>query len=193
MGSYSLFSGVTSGLNGTFSILSKASSGSVTASSISAAMGNNAYSNSLSSGFASYIMSNFSSLDNNGDGILAASEMSNLSNSIAKSGLTATQLTQLGSASGLSNETLEQVLEHFADIDANHDGKVTSAEISGYKISSTMEKKKDEFSNKMAANQSLFYGDDSTTTDSSSMLSYKYWGNSSTGSTSKTNSSGGLY
>ena len=110
MGSYSLFSGVTSGLNNTFSILSKASSGSVTASSISSAMSSTTYANSLSSGFASYIMSNFSSLDKDGDGILSASEMSNLSNSIAKSGLTATQLTQLGSASGLSNETLEQVL-----------------------------------------------------------------------------------
>lgn len=189
MGSSSLFSGVTSGLNNAFSILTTASSGSVTASSISSAMGNKTYASSLNSGFASYILSNFATLDKDGDGIINATEVSNLSNSIAKSGLTAAQLSQLGPAAGLSDETLEQVLEHFADIDANHDGKVTSAEISGYKITSAMDTKKDEFNNKMAANQSLFYGDDSTTNDSSSLLAYKRWGNSSSGSSNSSSNS----
>lgn len=191
MGSSSLFSGVTSGLNGAFSILTTASSGSVTASSISSAMSNSTYASSLNSGFASYILSNFATLDTDGDGIINATEVSNLSNSIARSGMTASQLTQLGKASGLSEETLEQVLEHFADIDANNDGKVTSAEISGYKITSAMETKKDEFTNKMAANQSLFYGEDSTGTDSSSLLAYKRWGNSGASSSGKSSGSSG--
>jgi Ca2+-binding EF-hand superfamily protein len=186
MGTSSLFSGVTSGLTNTYSILSTASSGSVTATNIASAMSNSTYASSLSSGFASYILSNFATLDKNSDGTLSASELSTLTNSINATGLTATQLTQLGSASGLSNETLEQVLEHFTDIDANGDGKVTSAEISSYKIKSAMDKKKAEFSNKAAADQSIFYGDSdsSSKTDSSSMLSFKYWNDGSSSDSS---------
>lgn len=177
MGSTSIFSGVTSGLNSTYSILATASSGSVTATNVANAMSSSTYASSLSSGFASYILSNFSVLDQDNDGTLSSTEMSSLSNTINATGLTSTQLTQLGSASGLSGETLEQVLTHFADIDANGDGKVTSSEISNYKLSSAMEKKKTEFANKAASNQSLFYGDDNSSSevDSSSMLSFKYW------------------
>lgn len=184
--SYSLFSGVTSGLTNAYSILSTASSGSVSATNIASAMSNSTYANSLSSGFASYILSNFSSLDKDGDGVISSAEMSNLTNSITSTGLTAAQLSQLGSASGLSGQTLEQVLAHFADIDTNGDGKVTSAEIQSYKLKSEMDKKKTEFANKAAATQSVFYGseDAGTKTDSSSMLDYKYWndGNSSNSS-----------
>lgn len=184
MGSSSLFTGITSGLNGTFSILSKAANGSVTADSISNAMGSTSYASSLNPSFASYIASNFGSIDKDGNGTLTATEMSDLSNTIARTGLTAAQLSQLGTASGLSTETLEQVLEHFADIDANHDGKITSAEVSGYKITSAMEQKKDEFNNKMATNQSMFYDSDTSTADAGSMMAYKYWGNSAAKSSS---------
>lgn len=182
MGSSSFFSGVTSGLNSTFSLLTTASGGNVTATNISSAMSNTKYSNSLNNGFASYILSNFNILDKDKDGILSANELSTLTNSISATGLTATQLSQLGTASGLSGQTLEQVLEHFAEIDKNGDGKVTSAEITNYKLTSEMNKKKTEFSNRAAANQSIFYGDDtasSATADASSMLAYQYWNDGS--------------
>lgn len=173
----SLFTGVTSGLTNAYSILANASSGSVTASSISSAMSNSAYANTLNPTFASYILSNFSSLDKDGDGKLNSGELTNLTNSINATGMTASQLSQLGTASGLSGATLEQVLTHFAEIDTNGDGKVTSAEIQSFKVTSTMEKKKTEFANKAAANQSVFYGDEdsSSTTNATSMVDFKYW------------------
>lgn len=175
--SYSLFSGITSGLNSTFSILSAASSGNVTLSSIASAQSNAQYAATINPTFASYITNNFASLDTNHDGIINASEVSNLSNSISATGLTAAQLSQLGTASGLSANDLSQVMEHFADIDSNHDGKVTAAEISAYKLRSAEDKKKTEFRNKMATDMSIYYGSDdsSSTTSSSSLLSYKYW------------------
>lgn len=181
MGTSSLFTGVTSGLTNTYSILANASATGVTAASITSAMSNSAYASTLNPTFASYILSNFSSLDKDGNGVLNAAEVSNLTNSINATGLTASQLSQLGSASGLSGQTLEQVLSHFADIDTNGDGKVTSAEIEAYKLTSTMQKEKTEFANKAATNQSLFYGDEnaSSTPDASSMVAFKYWNDGS--------------
>lgn len=175
--SYSLFSGITSGLNNTFSILSAASQGDVTLSSITAAQSNRQYAASINPTFASYITANFANLDSNHDGVIRATEISKLTNSINSSGLTAAQLSQLGAASGLSANDLSQVLEHFADIDANHDGKVTAAEISTYKLRSAEDKKKTEFRNKMASDMSVYYGDEnaSSTPDSSSLLAFKYY------------------
>lgn len=175
--SYSLFSGITAGLNNTFSVLSAASQGNVTLSSIAAAQSNTQYANTINPTFASYITSNFTNLDSNHDGVIGATEISKLTNSINTTGLTAAQLSQLGAASGLSNNDLSQVLEHFADIDANHDGKVTAAEISSYKLRSAEDKKKTEFRNKMASDMSIYYGNDDTssTADASSLLAFKYW------------------
>lgn len=185
--SYSLFSGITSGLTSTYSILASATTSNVTASTIASAMSSSTYAATLgSSGFASYMMQNFSAFDANGDGVLSSQEMANFNNIITARGMTASQLSQLGSASGLSGNTLEQVLQHFNDIDANGDGRVTSAEVEAYKLKSTMDQKKTEFSNRAAKNQSVFYGDEnaSSEADSSSMLSFKYWQNGSNGSTS---------
>jgi len=176
--SYSAFSGITSGLNNTFSILSAASQGNITLSSIAAAQSNTTYAASINPTFASYITSNFATLDTNHDGVIGSAELSHLTSSIATTGLTAAQLSQLGAASGLSANDLSQVMEHFANIDSNHDGKVTAAEISAYKLRSAEDKEKTEFRNKAAANMSVFYGNDdasSATPDSSSILAYKYW------------------
>lgn len=182
--SYSMFSGITSGLMSTYSVLANASTNGVTLDSINSARSNNSLATMLNPTFASYIQTNFAMLDTNHDGVLGSAELSNLTNSINATGLTAAQLSQLGPASGLSGDALSQVLEHFADIDTNGDGKVTSNEIQAYKLKSAMDKKKTEFANKAAANESVFYGDDnaSSAADASSMLAFKYWndGNSST-------------
>lgn len=187
--SYSMFSGITSGLTSTYSVLANASTSHVTASTIASAMSNSQYAAYLGNGFASYMMQNFSTLDANGDGVLSASEMSNFNNIIASRGLTAAQLSQLGPASGITGDTLEQTLEHFSEIDANGDGRVTAAEVEAYKLKSTMDQKKTEFSNRAAKNQSVFYGDEnaSTDADSSSMLSFKYWKNGDSSSSGSNN------
>lgn len=176
--SSSLFSGITSGLSSTYSILANASSGNVTLQNIASARSNTTYANTLNQSFASYIQTNFSNLDKNKDGNLSSAELSELTNAISASGLTAAQLSQLGTASGLSSNTLNQVMEHFSQIDKNGDGKVTAAEITNYKLTSEMDKKKTEFANKAAANQSIFYGsENSSETNSSSMLDYRNWNN----------------
>lgn len=175
-----LITGISSGLINTFGVLANASPNGVTLSSISSARSNTALAATLNPTFASYIQTNFSSLDKNGDGIISASELTTITNQISKQGLTRSQLTQLGTASGMSNQSLEQVLEHFNDIDANHDGKVTTAEISAYTIKSAEDKKKTEFANKAATNMSVFYGsEDSSAADSSSLLDYKRMDNNS--------------
>lgn len=177
--SSSLFSGITAGLTSTYSLLANASSGKVTLENITNARSNTTYAATLNQNFASYIQSNFATLDKNHDGTLSSAELSELTSAITSTGMTAAQLSQLGTASGLSSGTLSQVLEHFAQIDTNGDGKVTSAEINNYKLKSEMDKKKTEFANKAAANQSVFYGDEnaSSTANSSSMLDYRYWNN----------------
>ena len=101
--------------------------------------------------------------------------MSNASNLMLTSRMTQAQLTQLGLASGLSGDALQQVLAHFSDIDANGDGKVTTAEINAYNLTSAKEKKDAEFRNRAASDMSIYYGGEtSSKADSSSMLSYKY-------------------
>ena len=144
---------------------------------------NTTYAASINPTFASYITSNFATLDTNHDGVLGSAELSHLTSSIATTGLTSAQLSQLGAASGLSANDLSQVMEHFANIDTNHDGKVTAAEISAYKLRSAEDKEKTEFRNKAAANMSVFYGSDDTSSapDSSSILAYKYWNDGSNG------------
>ena len=186
--SQSLFSGITSGLTNTYSILSQASQGKITLSSIAAAQSNTQYANYINPTFASYIQTNFANLDSNHDGIIGPTEISKLTTSINTTGLTSTQLSQLGAASGLSANDLSQVLEHFSDIDANHDGKITAAEISAYKLRSTEDQKKTEFRNKAAADMSIYYGNDdaSGTADASSLLAFKYWNTGNSASSGKT-------
>lgn len=171
-----LFSGISSGLTGTISLMANAYPGGLTLSNIADARTNPKLANYLNPTFASYIQTNFSSLDSDKDGMLGPKDLSTLTNKIMAQGLTAAQLTQLGAATGLAGTALEQVLAHFNDIDANHDGKVTMAEISAYNVTSASEKKKTEFMNKAAANQSVFYGDEnaSSAANSSSLLSFKY-------------------
>lgn len=178
----SIFTGIYAGLTNTFSVLANASPSGVTLSSISSARSNTALAATLNPTFASYIQTNFSTLDKDGDGVISSSELSTLTTQISTQGLTRQQLTQLGPASGMSNQSLEQVLEHFSDIDANHDGKVTTAEISAYTIKSAEDKKKTEFANKAATNMSMFYGnDDSSAVDSSSILDYRYMNSGNNG------------
>lgn len=170
----SLFTGIYSGLTSTYSVLANENAEGVTLESISAARSNSGLTSSLNQNFASYLQTNFSSLDKDTNGILSATELNEFTNQMSTQGMTQAQLMQLGAASGLSTSTLEQVLNHFSEVDANKDGKVTTAEISAYGINSEAEKKKTEYRNQAATNMSTFYGSESTTADSSSMLDYKY-------------------
>lgn len=185
--STSIFTGISSGLTSTYSLLAQAYGATgVTHANIVSAMSNSALATTLNPTFASYMQTNFSTLDTDKDGKLSATELSNITNQMMSQGLTQAQLAQLGTASGMSNQMLSQVLEHFNDIDSNHDGKVTAAEVKAFTIRSVEEKKKAEFANKAATNMSVFYGDEdsSNASSSSSILSYKYMNTDNNGAQS---------
>lgn len=172
----SVVSGVSNGLLNTYSLLANAAGGSgVTLSNINSARSNSDYATSLNQTFASFLETNFNGLDTNKDGVINPNEMTNMSNMLRMSGLTSTQLTQLGTATGLSQETISQVLAHFSDIDKNHDGRVTASEINSYNVESSKMKMQDEYRLKTASNMSMFYGNESSSNDDvSSIMSYKY-------------------
>ena len=100
----------------------------------------------------------------------------NLTNTISQSGVSRNELSQLASSGAYSPEMVSKILEHFDEIDSNHDGRVTSAEITAFSHSCNMQEKIDEENYKKATNMSVFYGDDNASTDVSSysILSYKY-------------------
>ena len=72
---------------------------------------------------------------------------------------------------------MENILEHFDEMDTNHDGKITSEEISAYSLNAARQEKEDEFNNRRATDMSVFYGNDDSSSDSYSILSYKYKNN----------------
>ncbi|MBQ9688550.1 EF-hand domain-containing protein [bacterium] len=170
----SLVSGISNGLLGTYSLIANANGGKgVTLSNISDARTNKDYTNVLNQSFASYMQTNFNTLDGNKDGVLSAEEMQKTTTMLNNGGVTAAQLSQLGTASGLSQEALSDVLAHFNDIDANKDGKVTTAEINAYNMKMAKMEKSDEMRLKAAGDMSMFYGSD-TKTETKSLLSYQY-------------------
>ena len=153
----SLFSGINAGLTNSFSLLSSQYSDGLTLENLN----------------ASYLTTNFNSVDKNGDGTISADEIQTLMNNMATQGLTREQIMSLGASSGMSSSLQETVLSHFDDIDANHDGKVTNAEINAYGVNSDIEKQKIEDRNRIVNNMSMFYGDDLTEYEGS-IMDYRY-------------------
>ena len=178
--SNNILSGVYAGLTNTYSYLASQYPDGLTFDNITEARTKTSNLGTLNPSFASYLQNNFASIDKDGDGIITADEMNTLSNRISMQGLTREELTQLyaSGASGLSESTMTKILEHFDEMDTNHDGRITSAEISAYDINCARMEVEDEFNNRRATNMSVFYGDSSSSTaDTYSLLSYKYKSN----------------
>ncbi len=174
-----ILSGIYSGLTNTYSYLASQYPEGLTLEKLNEARTKSTNLNVLNQSFASYLQSNFTNIDKDGDGIITSEEMNNLSNMISTQGLTKAELTQLyaSGSSGLSESTMTKILEHFDDMDTNHDGRITSAEISAYDINCARMEVEDEFNNRRATDMSVFYGDSSSTSDTYSLLSYKYKSN----------------
>ena len=174
-----ILSGKYSGLSSTYSLLASQYPNGLTLENISEARTKTSNTNVLNQSFASYLQTNFSSIDKNGDGIITSEEMNNLSNTLSTQGLTKEELTQLyaSGSSGLSDSTMTKILEHFDEMDTNHDGRITSAEISAYDVNCARMEVEDDFNNRKATDMSVFYGDSSASTDTYSLLNYKYKSN----------------
>ena len=155
-----LLSGIYSGLTNTYSYLAAQYPNQVTLENINKARSNSNSANIINQGFASYLQTNFKTIDKDKDGIISAED----------------ELSQLYAtgASGLSSGTIENILLHFDDMDSNHDGRITSAEISAFNVNSSKQKMEDEFNARKANNMSVFYGDEDTAVDAYSILSYRY-------------------
>lgn len=174
-----ILSGIYSGLSSTYSLLASQYPNGLTLENISEARTKTSNTNVLNQSFASYLQTNFSSIDKNGDGIITSEEMNNLSNTLSTQGLTKEELTQLyaSGSSGLSDSTMTKILEHFDEMDTNHDGRITSAEISAYDVNCARMEVEDDFNNRKVTDMSVFYGDSSASSDTYSLLSYKYKSN----------------
>lgn len=173
----SIISNISSGLSNTYAYLSSLyPKDGVTYKNITAARNDSTNYLTLNQSFASYLQNNFSTIDKDGDGIISANEMDNMTNTISTSGVSRNELSQLAATGAYSGEMVSKILEHFDEIDSNHDGRVTSAEISAFTYSCNKQEKVDEENYRKATNMSLFYGDDNSSTDVSSysILSYKY-------------------
>ena len=170
----SLFSGIGAGMSNTFSLLSSQYTDGITLENLNKALTNtNVTNTAYGATFASYLNTNFNSVDKNHDGKISADEVQTLMNNIATQGLTREQITSLGAASGITGSLQETVLAHFDDIDTNHDGKVTNQEISAYGVNSQLEKQKIADRNRIVNNMSMFYGSDSDKYEGS-LLDYRY-------------------
>ena len=91
---------------------------------------------------------------------------------MAQQGLTREQISSLGGINGMSSSLQETVLNHFDDIDKNHDGKVTNQEIQAYGVESDIEKRKIEDRNRLVNNMSMYYDVDDKY--EGSLLDYRY-------------------
>ena len=170
----SLFTGINSGLTNSFSLLSSQYSDGLTIDNLNKALTNTNVTNTpYGATFASYLNTNFNSIDADRDGKISADEIQRLMNNMATQGLTREQIMALGSANGMTNSLQETVLAHFDDIDKNHDGKVTNQEINAYGVDSSIEKQKIADRNRIVNHMSLFYGDD-TNDYEGSILDYRY-------------------
>lgn len=172
----SIISNISSGLSNTYAYLASLyPKDGVTFKNITEARNDTTNYLTLNQSFASYLQNNFSSLDKDGDGVISADEMNRLTNTISTAGVSRTELSQLAATGNYSSDMVNKIMENFDQIDTNHDGRVTSAEISSFSYSCNKQEKMDEENYKKATNMSLFYGDDNASEPSSySILSYRY-------------------
>ena len=172
----SIINNIASNLTTTYSYLASLyPEDGVTFKNITKARNDNTNYLTLNQPFASYLQNNFSTLDKDGDGVISAKEMETLTNTISVSGVSKNELSQLAMSGAYSADTINKILENFEEMDTNHDGRVTSEEISAFTYSCNKQAKIDEENYKKATGTSVFYADDSSTDVSSySILSYRY-------------------
>ena len=172
----SIISSLNSGLANTYAYISSLyPKDGVTMNNIAAARKDNTNYLTLNQPFAAYLQNNFATLDKDGDGKISAEEMDKFSKTLSTSGVSKNELTQLASSGAYSASTISKLLENFDEIDKNHDGRITNAEISAYTCDCSKQEKMDEYNYKKATDLSVFYGSESNDNVSEySILSYRY-------------------
>lgn len=174
----SIVTSITSGLSNTYAYLASLyPQDGVTIKNITAARNDNKNYLTLNQSFASYLQNNFKSFDKDGDGKISAEEMNKFATTISTAGVSREELSQLAMNGAYPKDMVSKIIENFNEIDTNHDGRITSAEISAYTYSCSKQEIIDKTNyRKATSDMSMFYGDDSASTDVSSysILSYRY-------------------
>ena len=174
----SMFTGVNAGFTNAFAQLSGQYADGITLENLNKALTNTNITNTAyGATFASYMTNNFNSIDSDRDGVISAEEIQNLMSQMATQGMTREQLMTLAGATGMSSSLTQTVLEHFNEIDKNHDGKVSNQEIQAYGVESDVEKRKIDDRNRLVKNMSMYYDVDDTY--EGSLLDYRYLDNES--------------
>lgn len=96
-------SGIYAGLNSTYAYLASQYKDGLTLENIAEARTNTDNLMNLNQTFASYLQTNFSALDADGDGVISAAEANNTISQMSASGLTKAQLTQLQASGCVRN------------------------------------------------------------------------------------------
>lgn len=173
----SIITSLTSGLSNTYAYLAALyPKDGVTVQNIAAARNDNTNYLTLNQSFASYLQDNFKSFDKDGDGVISADEMNKFASTLSKSGVSKSELSQLAASGAYSSTTISKILDNFDEIDKNHDGRVTNAEISAYTCECQKQEQIDADNyRKATSDMSVFYGSETESTpDSYSILSYRY-------------------
>ncbi len=129
----SIFTGAISSLNSNYLILLDGKNGLTLDKILNPS--SDAVKYSVNQSFRSYLMTNFNSIDMDGDGKISKKDMTNYTTRLKNQGMTYAELSQLASnGSGTMSTLLDTVLSNFNEIDSNHDGRVTQGEINAYRI-----------------------------------------------------------
>lgn len=148
------------GLTNNFAVLSAGATGGLTLEQI-VNPSDDVNKNNLNASFQSYLSQNFSNIDADGDGKISATDLQQYTNQLSQKGLSYEELMQLCYSSSASSQ-LEEVLNHFSEIDKNGDGRVTNSEIAAYSVDTEIEEMEEEHPKFQPTNISNYVENDTT-------------------------------
>lgn len=163
----SLFTSAISGLNSNYLLMLNGSDGLTMDNILNPA--DDAIKYSVNQTFRSYMMNNFTQIDMDGDGKINTTDVDNYVAKLKTQGMTYNELTQLcGNGGSSMSSLLDTVLSNFAQIDTNHDGRITQSEINAYRINEQIKDVKEKYPRINPTQMSMFYESKVDTPDSTS-------------------------
>ena len=165
-----LFTQATASLTNTFTALAGENAGTITLQQLQKAGKSSTGTNGVDATFLSYLTSNFSTIDENGDGSINSKDLDKYLSTLSKNGMTYEQIATLCSTGG-SNSLANTVLTYFNEIDKNGDGKVTSEEIAAFSMDAEHDRLEDEYGHFRPTDMSVFYSADESANDWTSCVS----------------------
>ena len=171
----SLFTSAISGLNTNYQILLNGATSLSLKDILNPSDDNIKY--MVNQSFRSYMMTNFNSIDTDGDGKISSKDIDKYTAKLKTQGMTYQELTQLCTTSSSSmSSLLDTVLSNFNEIDTNHDGRVTQGEINAYRINDEIKEVKEKYPKSDPEKMSMFYDSQTSSADKTSDKQDKVFG-----------------